>query len=151
MLVVVATRVEIAVVVDRSKWPAHVTLAGNFRVDDAYADAVSSQCVSAANDAVAFDVSLGPTALFGFAQNIPVLLAEHPAFHRLHKSLSAGLKQLPGFTVVEPSFWGNGYHPHVTLGPAVSVGEGEALSIRWLTLVSLQEHTVQRVSAVQLR
>jgi len=44
---------------------------------------------------------------------------------------------LEGFVAVEPAYWGSGYRPHATLGPAVRVKLGDTLPIRELSLVSL--------------
>jgi 2'-5' RNA ligase len=150
LLTVMATPVEVPAMVDRSRWPVHVTIAGNFRVDGVHAPTVSARLMLVANDAAAFDVNLGPTAQFGTEHNIPVLLAEHPAFYRLHASLAIELKQLSGFTANDPSFWEDGYRPHASLGPAVNVGDGESLPIRWLTLVSLDASTGRRMSTIKL-
>lgn len=150
LLTVMATRVEVPALVQRSRWPVHVTIAGNFRVDDAHTVEVSALLESVANDIAAFDVKLGPKDRFGTERNIAVLLAEHSAFHSLHESLAAGLKQIPGFAAAESPFWESGYRPHATLGPAVSVRDGDSLSVRTLTLVSLHGNTGQRVSAVEL-
>ena len=149
-LAVMATPVDIPAVVERTRWPVHVTVAGNFRVDEAHTIEVSALLNSVANDVAAFGVELGPRDRFGSERNIPVFLASHPTFHLLHELLAAGLRDMPGFAAAEPSFWEGGYRPHATLGPAVSVREGDVLSFRTLTLVSLHGNLGQRVSAVEL-
>lgn len=150
LLTVMATPVGVPAVVERTRWPVHVTVAGNFRVDEAHTIEVSALLNSVANHVTAFDIKLGPRDQFGSERNIAVLLASHPAFHRLHESLAAGLRDMPGFAAAESSFWGSGYLPHATLGPAVSVRDGDVLSFRTLTLVSLHGNIGQRVSAVEL-
>lgn len=150
LLTVMATQVEVPAVVERIRWPVHVTVVGNFRVDEAHTIEISALLSSVANHVAAFDVKLGPSDRFGSGRNIPVLLASDPTFHSLHDSLAAGLRDMPGFAAVEPSFWGNGYLPHATLGPAVRVRDGDALSFRALTLVSLHGNIGQRVSTVEL-
>jgi len=150
LLTVMATPVDIPAVVERTRWPVHVTVAGNFRVDEAHTVEVSALLSSVAKDVAAFDVKLGPRDRFGSERDIPVLLASHTVFHRLHESLAAGLRDMPGFAAAEPSFWGNGYLPHATLGPAVGGRDGDALSFRTLTLVSLHGNVGQRVFAVEL-
>lgn len=151
LFAVVATPAEVPGLIERDRWPVHVTVAGNFRVDAGQADTVAAQLVAVATHAFEFQVALGPPARFGAAQNLPVLLAEHPTFHCLHRSLSAVLMRIPGFAAAEPEFWGEGYRPHATLGAAVEVRDGDSLSIERLTLVSLQATTGRRVSTVRLR
>lgn len=150
LLAIMATPVDVPAVVERSRWPVHVTVAGNFRIDATQFDEVAALLESAANGVAAFDVALGPADWFGAAGNIPVLLASHPTLHRLHESLAVGLKRMRGFAPAEPSFWEGGYRPHATLGPAVGVRDGDTLPLTTVTLVSLDGGLGHRVSAVEL-
>lgn len=150
LVTIMATPFEVAPTVDRRRWPVHVTLVGNFHVDPMAHDALSSDFAAVSSSIHAFEVRLGPAAKFGAANNIPVLLAEHPMFHRLHIALAARIRRLPGFAAVEPDFWEGGYRPHATLGTAVNASEGEPLKVDWITLVALEGQTARRLSSVQL-
>jgi 2'-5' RNA ligase len=136
--------------VDRSRWPVHVTVAGNFAVDDSAEPEVVALLESCARETAAFDVQLGPSALFGGDADIPVLLAAHPSFDRIHRELATGLIELSGFAALEPDFWLEGYRAHATLGRIVQVAEGETLAIRVVTLVLLRGATGTRVAAFGL-
>jgi 2'-5' RNA ligase len=149
LFAVIATPVEVPTRVDRARWPVHVTLVGLFRVDVPL-DEVAAHIAAATSDVPAFDVALGPAALFGAGEDIPVLLAEHPACHLLHESLAAGLAALAGFEPVEPAFWGSGYRPHATLGPAVAASPGEIVALDRVTLVSLEGRTGTPVYTTRL-
>ena len=150
LFTIMATPVEVAAVVDRSHWPVHVTIVGNFRVDPEEHDALTADVAAVAGGLPAFDVRLGSAARFGAALDIPVLLAEHPMFHRLHRALAARIGLLPSFAPVEPAYWGRGYRPHATLGNGVSAADGDLLKIRWLTLIALDGKIGRPLSAVQL-
>jgi 2'-5' RNA ligase len=150
LLTVMANPVEVPAEVDRSGWPVHVTVAGNFRVDGAQIETISALVAGVAAGVDAFAVHLGPEAQFGPEHSIPVLLADHPTFHRLHERMAAGLARLPGFIAADPLYWGGGYRPHATLGSVVRVREGSTLSMKVLTLASLEEQTGRSVSTVVL-
>ena len=81
----VATPVEVPALVERTRWPVHVTIAGNFRVDAVHTLQVSTLLASVVSDIAAFDVVLGPRARFRPEQNVAVLLARHLTFHRPHE------------------------------------------------------------------
>jgi hypothetical protein len=98
----------------------------------------------------AFSVRLGPFDHFGVAKDVPVLLASHELFGRMHESLAAGLMGIPGFEPAEPGFWHEGYRPHATLSPAVRAQEGDLLEIRTLTVVSLRGTLGRQLFAVDL-
>jgi 2'-5' RNA ligase len=136
--------------VNRDAWPVHVTIASNFVVDVSEATAVSSLLESCALDLTAFAVRLGPTAFFGVNADLPVLLAPHQSFDRLHTALGTGLSRLSGFVATEPDYWFEGYRPHASLGSAVRVEEGDLLPIRTLTLVSQRGRTGTLISAINL-
>jgi hypothetical protein len=137
LFVVVATPSPLPAVVDRARWPVHVTVAGNFRVDGSSAAAIHALLESSVHRVAAFDVRLGPLDRFGVAKDVPVLLAPHPLFDRMHESLATDLIHVPGFAPAEPRHWRDGYRPHATLGLAVRAQDGDVLPIRTLTLVSL--------------
>jgi hypothetical protein len=150
LFVVVATPGPVPAVVDRSHWPVHVTVAGNFRVDGSSAMAIPALLESSVHRVTAFGVRLGPLDRFGVAEDVPVLLASHPLFKRMHESLAADLAQVPGFAPAEPRHWRDGYRPHATLGPAVRLMDGDVLTIKTLTLVSLRGVRASSLFAVDL-
>jgi hypothetical protein len=83
-------------------------------------------------------------------KDVPVLLASHPLFDRMHESLAADLVHVPGFAPAEPRHWRDGYRPHATLGPAARAKDGDVLPIRTLTLVSLHGVGGRSLFAVDL-
>jgi hypothetical protein len=150
LFVVVATPGRVPAVVDRAHWPVHVTVAGNFSVDGSSSTAIPALLESSVQRVAAFGVRLGPLDRFGVAKDVPVLLASHPWFNQMHESLAADLAQVPGFAPAEPRHWRVGYRPHATLGPAVSAWDGDMLTIRTLTLVSLHGLSGRSLFAVDL-
>jgi hypothetical protein len=150
LFVVVATPSPVPAVVNRAHWPVHVTVAGNFRVDGSSATAIPALLESSVHRVAAFGVRLGPIDRFSVAKDVPVLLASHPLFNRMHKSMAADLAHVPGFAPAEPRHWRDGYRPHATLGPAVSARDGDVLTIRMLTLVSLRGVSGRSLFAVDL-
>ncbi|WP_160150818.1 2'-5' RNA ligase family protein [Microbacterium timonense] len=150
LFTIMATPIEVPVAVDRHHWPVHVTLVGNFRADRSQFDAISASLIEIVEATSAFGVVLGPAAQFGATHSIPVLLAEHPDFHRLHQSLAARVMQMTTFEAVEPAFWGSGYRPHATLAPAVRVEAGDVLQLNNVALISLDGQTGRRLSTVSV-
>lgn len=150
LLTVMATPAGVPAVVGRTQWPVHVTVAGNFRIDNVHTVEVAQLLHSVAQSTARFAVRLGPRELFGPAGNIPVLLASHPEFSRLHRSLALGLIAMQGFAATEPSYWGEGYRPHATVGSSVDAQEGDTVLIRTLTLVSLSGDLGEPVASVDL-
>ena len=150
LLVVVGAPHPVPAQVDRARWPVHVTIAPNFRVDRSAEGMIPALLESIAQGVTAFDVKLGPADHFGVVGDVLVLLAQHASFDQLHSGLATGLMRVPGFAPAELRHWRDGYRPHATLGPAVQVHAGETLPIRTLTLVSLRGDIGQRVSTIEL-
>lgn len=150
LLTVTATPVELPEVVARDHWPVHVTIIGSFRVEAAFESVVADLLALLASHTAVFSVSLGPRDQFGPERSIPVMLAEHPLLHQLHRSLGREIKRLPGFAPCLPSHWEDGYRPHATLGSAVDVVDGDALEVKWLTIASLEGNRAQRIKAFEL-
>ena len=149
LLVIMATPQPLPEHVDRPHWPVHVTVVGNFWIQTAAVDEITALLERAAQSVPAFDVTLGPSDWFGTENDVPVLLAAHPSLRVLHESLATPLAALPGFDPVEPQFWHDEYRPHASLGPAVRVREGDALRLRVLTLVALDQRTARPVCAAR--
>ncbi|WP_460537604.1 2'-5' RNA ligase family protein [Humibacter ginsengiterrae] len=150
LLAVVATPEPLPEPVDRSRWPVHVTIAGNFRVDAGSVDAIPSMLRSAAETIAEFQVKLGPPEQFGPGRDIPVLLGAHASLDLLHLFLATSLSGLPDFQPQDPQYWRRGYRPHASLGPAVDVHADETLPLRVLTLVSLDARLSRSLYVVRL-
>lgn len=150
LLVVVGTPGPLPVHIDRARWPVHVTIASNFRVDRSAEVAIPSLLESSAEGVSSFGVKLGPGDRFGVHADVPVLLAPHPSFDRIHAALADGVMRLPGFVAAEPRHWREGYLPHATLGLAVRVKEGETLPVTTLNLVSLRATSGTRMTTIRL-
>lgn len=136
-LVVVGTPQLLPGRVDRSNWPVHVTVLSNFVVDDYAVAAVTSIVREGTGRQSAFDVDLGPRAMFGPRRDVPVLLAEHPVFHALHGSLSGSVEPLSGFRPDHVEFWGAGYRPHATVSSDAQSAGARQISITNLAVASL--------------
>jgi len=149
-LVIVATPELPAQEVDRSRWPVHVTVAGNFWVDEAKVETLPALVLAAAADVSHFEVRLGSPDRFGAGGGVPVLLVSHPSLDALHASLAVRLSDVAGFTPLEPEYWGDGYRSHATLGRAVTAREGERLTLRYLSLFSLMPTIGRRLASVPL-
>lgn len=150
LLVVIATPAPLPAEVDRSRWPVHVTVAGNFRVDERDSAAVPHLLLTAARGIRPFEVALGPAARFGRDASIPVLLAPHPSLDAVHAALAESLSALPSFDPLEPQYWGEGYRPHASLGRAVGVADGDALPLTVLSLFALEARAGLRLAQVEL-
>jgi len=150
LFAVIATPSPVPPIVDRARWPVHVTVAGIFGVGAPGVAAIPDLLESVLHGMASFDVELGPLDRFGAGGDVPVLLAPHPLLDEIHESLAAGLGHIPGFSPVEPDYWGDGYRPHATLGPAVSATAGDMLAIRVFSLVGLHGPDGHRRFAVNL-
>jgi hypothetical protein len=135
--------------VDRARWPVHVTVLGNFRVDAGALPRLERRLADTSPHGPVV-VELGPPAGFGPTGAVPVLLAAHPTFRALHDQLATDARTLDGFEPVAPEFWADGYRPHATLGPAVVLRDGAVLTFRYLTLVVLDGMSAQAVRTVRL-
>jgi hypothetical protein len=149
-IVVVASPGPLPEVIDRSHWPAHITVVSNFRADLSGIPAISHAVRATATRLPPFEVVLGPTALFGTEGDVPVLLAEHAFLHQLHESIGDAVAGTRCFQADHPAFWGSGYRPHATLGPSVGLSDAELLRITHLVVVSLQTTTGRPITTAAL-
>ncbi|MFC4242384.1 2'-5' RNA ligase family protein [Gryllotalpicola reticulitermitis] len=104
--------------ISRKAWPAHVTLASNFRVTASVSDVVAAMLTACA-DSGPLDLHFAGTAMFGPDHDVPVRLVESDAVRALHHRLADRLEPMGGFVRDEPAYWRAGYRPHLTLGPGV--------------------------------
>ncbi|BDI22989.1 2'-5' RNA ligase family protein [Herbiconiux sp. L3-i23] len=137
LFVVVATPDPLPATIDRSRWPAHVTIGGNFAVLAEGETLLPTIVQVALEDIAAFTVSLGGLDYFGDAGRLPVLLAPHESLSRMHNTLADGLVSAPGFRPAEPAYWRHGYRAHLTLAENVELREGDELHIERVALLSL--------------
>lgn len=97
----------------RADWPAHVTLAGNHRVDDP--SALPALVDDALRDVGVLAPRLGRMEWFGPDRDVPVLLVASASIELAHERLAKRLDAVPGFGAEEPRHWRTGYRPHLTL------------------------------------
>jgi 2'-5' RNA ligase len=147
---VVATPLPAPEQIERFRWPAHVTLAGNFRVDEDAVASFPALVAQAVAGFAPFDVTLGRPALFGPEASIPVLLVTHPTVTALHEALADALDGVDGFRMSEPAYWRRGYRAHVSRGHEVTAAEGDVLGLTTISLVSLHAHLARRVFGLAL-
>lgn len=111
-------------IVDRAAWPAHITLIGNFRTQDA--DAIEPTVSQFAAATLPVRVAVEGEAWFGPGRTVLVDLVEIPLLRALHARLLGELeKEVPGLEVIVPLHARDGYWPHrtVTAGPRPSRGD----------------------------
>lgn len=123
---------------DRREWPAHVTLASNFVVEepgDRLARVVKRVCASYEPMAVRF----AGRAMFGRDRTVPVQLVESADLHRMHERLAELVEAMPGFAAAEPDYWRAGYRPHMTHVPTESVDDGDIKQVAHVALAALTE------------
>lgn len=118
----------------RAEWPAHVTLASNFRVAGPVDRVLEAVCDVAIG---AFALRVGDAAMFGPRHDVPARLLEAPGIHEAHAALAERLSALEGFTPAEPAFWRNGYRPHLTVRPSCKVGPGDVLTASHIAVAKL--------------
>lgn len=111
-------------VVDRSAWPAHITVIGNFLApDDAPIGAVVARFASATPRV---RTVVGEEAWFGPDGTVLVDLVEVPLLRSLHSRLLDDLEAaVDGLELLLPDHTREGYWPHrtVTAGPRPSRGD----------------------------
>lgn len=120
----------------RAVWPAHVTLASNFTVDEAVTqvvDVVRAACV----DVEPIPIRFEGTAQFGRNQDIAVQLVSSPQVVALHERLADALEALPHFAAEEPPYWRAGYRPHMTHVPGRDTPEGAEVVLRHVVIAEI--------------
>ena len=97
---------------ERAAWPLHVTLVGNFGLDDLL-DPLLDSVRSWSADRAPFEVHVEGEALFGPGRDLPVDLVRPGDLTGAHAVLARRLRDL-GARPAEPDHWFDGYRPHVT-------------------------------------
>lgn len=113
-----------------------------------------AEAMAGFSDAVVADRSLtfhvGGTALFGPAHDIVVRRVGSSGAVQAHIALADHLRDLPGFAADEPAHWRRGYQPHITLGPAVVVDEGDTLRATRVGLARIDGTFAEIVGVVDI-
>jgi len=129
---------DVGTTISRRAWPAHVTVASNFRTAAA-PDQITDAVTEAAPSAEPLSVRIGEHAMFGPNQDVPVRLVDSEQAVGVHRRLADQLESLPGFVAEEPAYWRDGYRPHLTLGPSVTALDGERQTANYVAVVELLE------------
>jgi hypothetical protein len=136
---------EVGAVVERKRWPAHVTLVSNF-----VTTAPARDLAEVLRRHLAVDrplvVDLGASAFFGHDETVPVRLVAPEAFSRIHEALVDALDATSRIIADEPSNWRDGYRPHLTLGPAVDPARVDGRVVREIALARLDADTATIVA-----
>ena len=117
------------------EWPLHVTVVPPFSTH-ASVDDVARIVTETASDVPPFEVTAGPSAMFGRRHDIPVTLVEEDArLAALHDALQEALTSLAssGDRALEP----REYRPHVTAKGERRATEGEVLKLEQIALVDM--------------
>jgi hypothetical protein len=135
--------------IDRKRWPAHVTLVGNF-----VTGARPSEIMAAVERAHACEEPLqivfGHLAQFGVRGDISVRLVVSDGPARLHRRIADELQALGGVSADEPDHWFDDYRPHVTLGPHIAFSEGDAAITRCIVVAQIHDETAVVVASATL-
>jgi hypothetical protein len=144
-----ADSLEVGSSFQRTTWPAHVTLASNFLVnetDDRVASAVSEACA----DYGPLSVRFGTRALFGRDRDVDVQIVESAQILALHERLSDLLEAMRGFAATEPDYWRDGYRPHMTHVPGLSIRPGDVTQLSFIAVAKMTQSHATITSALAL-
>lgn len=127
----------VGVWIDRSHWPRHVTVCGNFRSgpDDLDVLAATLRRV-AATISPPFAV-IGDDAQFGPDGKTPVQLVQSDDLQRVHETLMDALGRAARVDSVIPEHNGPGYRPHVTVVNGGRLDRGPVVELSTLLLVEI--------------
>lgn len=133
----------------RKRWPPHVTLASNF-VTEASVDELVRGVRRAEAHVSSVRVEFRGSAQFGPGRDVPVRLVAPGRVVDLHRHLADEFEQLTGFVADEPAYWREGYRPHLTLGPSISVEEGESRTVRGIAIARLNQDEATVVAVLEV-
>ncbi|MGZ0710904.1 2'-5' RNA ligase family protein (plasmid) [Coraliomargarita sp. W4R53] len=131
---------------NRTKWPAHVTLASNFLVNET--DEVASAVGEACANQGPLPVRFGASAVFGRDRNVAVQIVESAEMLALHEQIADLLEALDGFAATEPAYWRSGYRPHMTRVATPTFRQGE---VAHLPFVAVAKMTYGRATIASIR
>lgn len=126
-------------------WPLHITLLPWFRTAQTWAEEVFRRCAAdlRACRVVLGARQLGPVALFGEAEDIPVRpIGDSTALGVAHGVLLASLHPF----LDDKTYIGGSYNPHVTIRNNPDPGEGAEIDIATLSLI---RHGVNHKTVVE--
>lgn len=115
-------------------WPLHITLLPWFRTEEVWAEEVFRRCAAdlRACRVVLGARQLGPVALFGEAEDIPVRpIGDSTALGVAHGVLLSNLHPF----LDDKTFIGGSYNPHVTIRNNPDPGEGAQIDIATLSMI----------------
>lgn len=141
---------EIGTTIDRRAWPPHVTLASNFAAAVA-TDRIIEVVTEAAQETEPLRVRVGEEALFGPNRDVRVRLVESERAVGAHMRLTDQLESLSGFFAEEPTYWRDGYRPHLSLGPSVTAMEGDVKTANSVAVVEILDSDAKVVALLHLR
>ena len=133
----------------RSEWPAHVALASNFFVNESahrVASAVSHACI----DHGPLPVRFGANVMFGRERNVSVQIVESAEIVAVHERLADLLETMVGFAPCEPAYWRDGYRPHLTHVPTLTVRRGDAMQLPFIAVARMTKSDATITSALAL-
>lgn len=151
LFVVVALPEPLAVgqLISRRAWPAHVTLASNFVVDDPR-DAVLGAVRDACAGESPLDLRFAGEAWFGPRHDVAVQLVDSVQIQTLHGRLADMLQSLDGFAADEPAYWREGYRPHMTHVAGVRTPAGAHARLPFVAIAVMSGSTATVVSTFVL-
>jgi 2'-5' RNA ligase len=133
---------------ERSAWPLHVTLLGNFRARPGSLNQVRSVSDDIAETTPPIRIVAGEYAQFGDDGSIPVRLVAAPLAHELHRVLLERLAPL--VDLARPDQAGDSYQPHVTSWGSRVLPDGVSL-LASIRLVRLRDGLAEVVDTYRLR
>ena len=135
--------------ISRKTWPPHVTLASNFDVEvTAYDLALAVRRAGALDEPIV--VQFVGSELFGPNRDVPVRLVQSEQVSALHHRLADQFEPMAGFVAEEPAYWRDGYRPHLTLTPVISIEDGGSRILRCVAVARLLEDDATVVAAFRL-
>lgn len=133
----------------RREWPAHVTLAPNFVVDETH-EVIEHRIRGVVGAEAPLPIQFASEALFGPDGTIPVQLVDSAPVVALHGRLADSLKGAAGFAAEEPSYWRAGYRPHMTHVSSESVREGDHRRLPYVAIAELTDNRATITSLIAL-
>jgi hypothetical protein len=122
--------------IDRAAWPLHITIQSNLT-----SDAEPATVIAAVRDAVAniapLRVVVGEQAYFGPDGSILVNLVRSTELGLAHDAVNLRLREDANAVSINPSFDGDGYHPHVTATSRGRAQRGDDLVLDTVLLVEV--------------
>lgn len=149
VVVALVDSLEVGSTFERASWPAHVTLASNFLVnetDDHVVSAVGEACAKSGP----LSVRIGTRAMFGRDGSVEVHIVESAQILALHERLSDLLEVMGGFAATEPAYWRDGYRPHMTHVPGLTIRPGDVTQLPFIAVAKMTRSNATITSAIAL-